>query len=144
MVKEKVLSGRYRDCPFIYDHIKSSNGEDIYFNSYSVMNMAPADMSRADYWSDQALRIDGSTSGEIDKDRRLISIKWRNGETSLLQVNNTTFNRLMDTMYGHVPEERNERKQTVKKKKKSSGKAFITAVILIAAAAVILKLLVFN
>jgi hypothetical protein len=140
MIKEKVLSGRYKDCPIVYDHIRSFNGEDIYFNSFSVMNMGPADQSRADYWSDQSIRVDGSTSRDADKDRRLISVEWRNGETSLLQVNNRTFNRLMEAMYGRVPEEKGEIKQS--EKKKASGKG-IGIIILIIAAAVIIKYLFF-
>lgn len=140
MIKEKVLSGRYKDCPIVYDHIRSLNGEDIYFNSFSVMNMGPADQSRTDYWSDQSIRVDSSVSKEADKDRRLIKIEWRNGETSLLQVNNRTFNRLMEAMYGRIPEEKTEIKKT-EKKQKSSGKVFFVVILLIGAA-VILKLLI--
>jgi hypothetical protein len=42
MVKEKVLTGKYKACPIVNDHIKSFDGEEIYFNSFSVMNMEPA------------------------------------------------------------------------------------------------------
>ena len=49
MVKEKVLTGRYKDCDLVYDHIRSTNGEDIFFNSFSVMNMEPADKSKVNF-----------------------------------------------------------------------------------------------
>lgn len=139
MVKEKVLTGRYKDCPIVYDHIKSSDGEEIYFNSFSVMNMEPADRSRANYWNDSSLRVDGSMSGAAEKDQRYLSVKWRNGEESLLQVNTKTYNRLMEVVLGRAPQEHAEAEKTVEKK--SHKKAIFIAMILIA---IVLKLFVFN
>lgn len=140
MVKEKVISGRYKDCDLVYDHIRSMNGEDIFFNSFSVMNMEPADKSKVTYWSDKSLRVDGTMGAEGEKDLRFLSIKWRNGEESVLQVNTKTFNRLMEAMYGRVPQEAVEVAES--DEKKSSKKViFIIAVVLICVA---LKLFVFN
>lgn len=139
MVKEKVLTGRYKDCPIVYDHIKSFDGEEIFFNSFSVMNMEPADRSKADYWSDSSLRVDGAMASNAEKDQRYLSVKWRNGEESVLQVNTKTYNRLMEAVLGRVPQEHAETEKTVEKK--SHKKAIFIAIILIA---IILKLFVFN
>jgi hypothetical protein len=139
MVKEKVLSGRYKDCPIVYDHIKSYEGEEIYFNSFSVIKMEPADRSRADYWSDSSLRVDGAMSSDSEKDQRYLSVKLRNGEESVLQVNTKTYNRLMEAVLGRVPQEHVETEKTVEKK--SHKKAIFIAIVLIA---IILKLFVFN
>lgn len=140
MLKEKVLTGRYKDCDFVYDHIRSMDGEDIFFNSFSVMNMEPADKSKVNYWSDKSLRVDGTMSGDAEKDMRYLSIKWRNGEESLLQVTTKTFNRLMEAMYGRVPQEAVE--EPAHEKKRSSKKVILfVAVIMICVA---LKLFVFN
>ncbi len=140
MVKEKVLTGRYKDCSIVYDHIKNTDGQEIYFNSFSVMNMVPADQSKANYWNDSSLRVDGTSSADTEKDRRLISVEWRNGEISLLQVNTKTFNRLMEAMFGCVPQEHTEPKRTVKKKS-HKGAAIFVAIILIC---IILKFTVFQ
>lgn len=130
MVKEKVLTGRYKDCDFVYDHIRSMAGEDIFFNSFSVMSMEPADKSKVTFWTDKSLRVDGTMSGDAEKDLRILSIKWRNGEESLLQVNTKTFNRLMEAMYGRVLQEQpGEAEETGSKK--SHKAAVIIAVILI-------------
>lgn len=140
MVKEKVLSGKYKDCSIIYDHIKNTDGNDIYFNSFSVMNFEPADQSKADYWSNQSLRVDGTMSGDSEKDQRWISVKWRNGEDSLLQVNTKTYNRLMEAMFGRAPQEQVDVVKTTEKKSNKKAVFFI-AVILIGIA---LKFFVFN
>jgi hypothetical protein len=140
MVKEKVLTGRYKDCDFVYDHIRSMNGEDIFFNSFSVMNMEPADKSKVTYWSDKSLRVDGTMAAEGEKDLRFLSIQWRNGEESLLQVNTKTFNRLMEAMYGRAPQEAVEEPDFAEKKS-SKKVVFFIAVILICVA---LKFVVFN
>ena len=142
MVKEKVLSGRYKDCAIVYDHI-SYNSEDIYFNNFTVMNMEPADMSKVDYWNDKSLRVDGSfMSGEADKDRRLISVKWRNGEQSVLQVNTKTYNRLMEAVFSEVPQEKTSVKRPAKRKKKSSNKGIIFIAIIVIA--IVIKFIFFN
>ncbi len=142
MVKEKVLSGRYKDSAIVYDHI-SYNGEDIYFNNFTVMSMEAADMSKVDYWNDKSLRVDGSSmSGEAEKDRRLISVMWRNGDQSVLQVNTKTYNRLMEAVFGEVPPERTAVKRSVKRKKKSSSKGIIFIAII--AIVIVIKLVFFN
>lgn len=140
MVKEKVLTGRYKDCDLVYDHIRSMNGEDIFFNSFSVMNMEPADKSKMTYWSDKSLRVDGTMAGDAEKDLRFLSIQWRNGEESLLQVHTKTFNRLMEAMYGRVPQEAVEEPE-YNEKKSSKKIVFFLAIILIGVA---LKFFVFS
>ncbi len=130
MIKEKVLSGKYKDYAIVYDHIKNPYGDDIYFNNFSVMNMEPADRSKITYWTDSSRRVDGATSGNLDKDQRLISVEWRNGETSLLQVNTTTYNRLMEAVLGHVPKEFTPGKAKIKKK--THKKTIVFAILLIA------------
>ena len=141
MVKEKVLTGRYKDCSIIYDHIKNTNGEDIYFNSFSVMSLKPADQSKVDYWGDSSLRVDGAMSRDTEKDRRLISVEWRNGETSLLQVNTKTYNRIMESLFGQVPHEQVKGDTGKTVEKKSYKAAILIAIILIC---IILKFTVFN
>lgn len=119
MVKEKVLTGKYKDSPLIYDHIKTADGQEIYFNSFSVMNFEPADKSRADYWADSSIRVDGTSSRDDDKDRRLISVQWRTGENSILQVNTKTYNRLMEAVLGKVPEDRSQTAAVPEQKSRS-------------------------
>jgi hypothetical protein len=114
-------------------------GEDIFFNSFSVMSMEPADKSKVTFWTDKSLRVDGTMSGDAEKDMRFLSIKWRNGEESLLQVNTKTFNRLMEAMYGRVPQEQPEEPEADVKKSSKKAVLFI-AVILIG---IILKFIFF-
>lgn len=139
MIKEKVLEGKYKDLSIVYDHIKNPYGDDIYFNNFSVKKMETADQSKTSYWTDSSRRVDGATSGAADKDQRLISVEWRSGEVSLLQVNTTTYNRLMEAVLGHVPKEFIPEKAPVKKK--SHIKAVLFAIVLICVA---LKLFVFQ
>ena len=90
--------------------------------------------------TDKSLRVDGTMAGDAEKDLRYLSIKWRNGEESLLQVTTKTFNRLMEAMYGRVPQDVIE--EPAYAEKRSSKKVILfVAVILICVA---LKLFVFS
>lgn len=141
MIKEKVLEGKYKDFSIMYDHIKNPYGDDIYFNNFSVKNMEPADQSKASYWNDSSRRVDGATSGAADKDRRLISVEWRNGENSVLQVNTTTYNRLMEAVLGRIPKEQVPDKAPAEKKSHGKTVLFLLVIVLIGIA---LKLFVFQ
>jgi predicted transcriptional regulator len=79
-------------------------------------------------------------SGDAEKDQRFLSIKWRNGEESLLQVYTKTFNRLMEAMYGRVPKEQTDEAEETGRKK-SRIPVILFAVILIG---VIVKFFVLN
>jgi hypothetical protein len=115
-------------------------GEDIFFNSFSVMNMEPADKSKVNYWTDKSLRVDGTMSTDAEKDMRYLSIKWRNGEESLLQVNTKTFNRLMEAMYGRIPQEAVEEPEYDERRSSKKVILFIAVIVI----CVVLKFFVFN
>lgn len=140
MIKEKVLEGKYKDFSVVYDHIKNPYGDDIYFNSFSVKNMEPADQSKISYWNDSSRRVDGATSGTAEKDRRLISVEWRSGDHSVLQVNTTTYNRLMEAVLGRVPKEQVNEKAPDEKKSHGKTVLFLLVIVLIGVA---VKFLVF-
>ena len=107
MVKEKVLAGRYKDYLIVYDHIRNPSGDDIYFNSLTVKEFEPFDHSKNGVWEGIVVSVPGAiNAGDVDKDQRLISVVWRNGDKSMLQVNTITYNRLMEAVLGHVPEEK--------------------------------------
>ncbi len=146
MGKEKVLAGKYQNYPVVYDHIKNMAGEDIFFNTLSVREFKPYDLKDGTWEGFKVTAAEAINSGEVDQEQRYISVVWRDGDRSLLQVNIKTYNRLMETMFGHVPieeKENDEVKKTVKKKSKSKSHKKMYIMILIITI-IILKFFVFK
>lgn len=139
MLQEKVLAGKYKDYAIVYDHIKNAAGDDVYFNSLTVKTFELADLSKGSIWEGVLTSTARSAAGEGDKDQRLISVEWRNGERSLLQINSLTCKRLMENIFGYVPKEFLE-EETVQEKKKSHAKLYVIGIILII---IIIKLIFF-
>lgn len=140
MLQEKVLAGKYKDYAVIYDHIKNMAGDDIYFNNLTVKTFELADMSKGSIWEGVLTKTARSAAGDDDKEQRLISVEWRSGDRSLLQVNSMTCKRLMESIFGYVPKEFTEEKTI--HKKKSHTKIYVLGFILIIAI-VVAKILFF-
>jgi len=131
MLQEKVLAGKYKDYAVIYDHIKNMAGDDIYFNNLSVKTLELADMSKGSIWEGVLTKTARSAAGDDGKEQRLISVEWRNGDRSLLQINSLTCKRIMESMFGYVPKEFMEEETT--HAKKSHAKVYVLGLILIIA-----------
>ena len=135
MLQEKVLAGKYKDYAVIYDHIRNIAGEDIYFNNLAVKTLELADMSQGSIWEGVSTKTAKCAAGDDEKEQRLISVEWRNGDRSLLQINSMTCKRIMESMFGYVPKEFME-EETVhrkKSKKKSHTKVYVLGFIIIVA-----------
>lgn len=130
MLKEKVLAGKYKDYAIVYDHIKNMAGDDVYFNTLAVKTFELADLSKGSIWEGVTTGA-AKAAGEDEKDQRLISVEWRNGDRSLLQVNSTTCTRLMESLFGRVPKELMEEERTTGKK--SHALAYVIGLIVIVA-----------
>jgi len=137
MLQEKVLAGKYKDYAVIYDHIKNIAGDDIYFNNLAVKTLELADMSKGSIWEGVLTKTARSAAGDDGKEQRLISVEWRNGDRSLLQINSLTCKRIMESMFGYVPKEFMEEEPSAGKK--SHAKVYIFGVILIFAAIALVK-----
>jgi len=131
MLQEKVLAGKYKDYAVIYDHIKNMAGDDIYFNNLTVKTLELADMSKGSIWEGVLTKTARSAAGDDGKEQRLISVEWRNGDRSLLQINSMTCKRIMESMFGYVPKEFME-KETMRGKK-SHAKVYVFGFIVIIA-----------
>ncbi len=132
MVKEKVLAGRYKDLMIVYDHIKNPASDDIYFNTFSVKTFEIADKSKNGIWGDIARDAARAAEAGMEKDHRLVSVEWRDGEKSLLQLNSKTCNRLMETLFGRIPQEfAQEPVQEEEKSKSSKAIIFIVVAVII-------------
>ena len=138
MLQEKVLAGKYKDYSIVYDHIKNMAGDDVYFNNLSVKTFELADMSKGSIWEGVLTASAKSAAGQDDKEQRLISVEWRSGDRSLLQINSITCKRLMEALFGYVPKEFMEEETVLEKK--SHAKIYIIGVILLI---VIVKFLFF-
>ena len=135
MLQEKVLAGKYKDYAVIYDHIKNIAGDDIYFNNLAVKTLELADMSKGSIWEGVMTKTARSAAGDDGKEQRLISVEWRNGDRSLLQINSMTCKRIMESMFGYVPKEFMEEEQSGGKK--SHAKVYVFGIILIIAIVVV-------
>lgn len=135
MLQEKVLAGKYKDYSVIYDHIKNIAGDDLYFNNLSVKTLELADMSKGSIWEGVLTNTARSAAGDDGKEQRLISVEWRNGDRSLLQINSMTCKRIMESMFGYVPKEFMEEEPSGGKK--SHAKVYVFGVILIIAIALV-------
>jgi len=131
MLQEIVLAGKYKDYAIIYDHIKNMGGDDIYFNNLAVKTLELADMSKGSIWEGVLTKTARSAAGDDGKEQRLISVEWRNGDRSLLQINSLTCKRIMESMFGYVPKEFME-VETIQEKK-SHTKLFVLGFIVIIA-----------
>ena len=131
MLQEKVLAGKYKDYSVIYDHIKNTAGDDLYFNNLTVKTLELADMSKGSIWEGVLTKSARSSAGDDGKEQRLISVEWRNGDRSLLQINSMTCKRIMESMFGYVPKEFMEDEPA--SGKKSHAKVYVFGVILIIA-----------
>ena len=131
MLQEKVLAGKYKDYSVIYDHIKNIAGDDLYFNNLTVKTLELADMSKGSIWEGVLTKSARSAAGDDGKEQRLISVEWRNGDRSLLQINSMTCKRIMESMFGYVPKEFMEDEPV--SGKKSHAKIIVFGVILIIA-----------
>jgi len=131
MLQEKVLAGKYKDYSVIYDHIKNIAGDDLYFNNLTVKTLELADMSKGSIWDGVLTKSARSAAGDDGKEQRLISVEWRNGDRSLLQINSMTCKRIMESMFGYVPKEFMEDEPV--RGKKSHAKVYVFGVILIIA-----------
>jgi len=131
MLQEKVLAGKYKDYSVIYDHIKNIAGDDLYFNNLTVKTLELADMSKGSIWEGVLTKSARSAAGDDGKEQRLISVEWRNGDRSLLQINSMTCKRIMESMFGYVPKEFMEDEPV--RGKKSHAKVYVFGVILIIA-----------
>lgn len=146
MGREKVLAGKYQNYPVVYDHIRNMAGQDIYFNTLTVREMSPYDLKGGVWEGLTVIASEAVNAGDVDQEQRFISIVWRDGDRSLLQVNLKTYTRIMETMFGHVPKEETERievKKTVKKKEKRKShkkQIFIILILLL----IVLKFFVFK
>lgn len=135
MLQEKVLAGKYKDYAVIYDHIKNMGGDDIYFNNLTVKTLELADMSKGSIWEGVLTKTARSAAGDDGKEQRLISVEWRNGDRSLLQINSMTCKRIMESMFGYVPKEFME-EETIHEKK-SHAKVYVLGIILIVAIVIV-------
>ncbi len=131
MLQEKVLAGKYKDYAVIFDHIKNMAGDDIYFNNLTVKTFELADMSKGSIWEGVLTNTARSAAGDDNKEQRLVSVEWRNGDRSLLQINSMTCKRLMESIFGYVPKEFME-EETIHGKK-SHAKVFVLGFIVIIA-----------
>ena len=129
MLQEKVLAGKYKDYAIVYDHIKNMAGDDVYFNNLTVKTFELADMSKGSIWEGVLTRTARSAAGDGDKEQRLISVEWRSGDKSLMQINSMTCKRLMESLFGYVPKEFME-EETIHEKK-SHTKVYVIGFILI-------------
>jgi len=106
-------------------------GDDIYFNNLAVKTLELADMSKGSIWEGVLTKTARSAAGDDGKEQRLISVEWRNGDRSLLQINSLTCKRIMESMFGYVPKEFME-VETIQEKK-SHTKLFVLGFIVIIA-----------
>lgn len=137
MLQEKVLAGKYKDYTIVYDHIKVTSGDDVYFNNFTVKTFELADLSKGSIWDGILTTTARSAAGHDGKEQRLISVEWRNGERSLLQISSPTYKRIAESLFGSVPKEASEDESA---EKKSHAKFYIIGLILIA---VIVKFVLF-
>ena len=137
MLQEKVLAGKYKDYTIVYDHIKVTSGDDVYFNNFTVKTFELADLSKGSIWDGILTTTARSAAGQDGKEQRLISVEWRNGERSLLQIGSPTYKRIAESLFGSVPKEALEDESA---EKKSHAKFYILGLILIA---VIVKFVLF-
>lgn len=131
MLQEKVLAGKYKDYSIIFDHIKNMAGDDIYFNNLTVKTFELADMSKGSIWEGVLTKTARSAAGDDNKEQRLISVEWRSGDRSLLQMNSMTCKRLMESIFGYVPKEFME--EEIMHEKKSHAKVYVVGFIVIIA-----------
>jgi hypothetical protein len=129
MLQEKVLAGKYKDYSIVYDHIKNMTGDDVYFNNFTIKTFELADMSRGSIWEGVSTTTARSAAGQDGKEQRLISVEWRGGERSLLQISSTTYKRIAESLFGYVPKELMEAE--VLPEKKSHAKFYVIGLILI-------------
>ncbi|MEL7654938.1 MAG: hypothetical protein AAGU75_03405 [Bacillota bacterium] len=143
MLQEKVLAGKYKDYAIVYDHIKNMTGDDVYFNNFTVKTFELADMSKGSIWEGVLTATARSAAGQDDKEQRLISVEWRDGDRSLLQINSMTCKRLMESLFGYIPKELMEKETLHKKKPKSHANFYVIGGILVIVI-VIAKFLFFS
>lgn len=140
MLQEKVLAGKYKDYAIVYDHIKNMDGDDVYFNNLTVKTFELADMSKGSIWEGVLTKTARSAAGKDDKEQRLISVEWRSGDRSLLQINSMTCKRLMESLFGYVPKELMEEEPIHEKKSHATMICVIGLILVI----VIVKLFFFQ
>lgn len=129
MLQEKVLAGKYKDYTIVYDHIKNLTGDDVYFNNFTVKAFELADMSKGSIWEGVLTSTARSAAGQGNKEQRLISVEWRSGDRSLMQISSTTYKRIAESLFGYVPKDLTE--EEVPYEKKSRTKFYIIGLILI-------------